>query len=82
MIARVLVVDDDAAILRALSSVLTRAGFDVTTLDDGAPAIALPGAGHLSATSYSTDPPFTDPFFQLLWFAIVDVCDCIYSHVF
>ncbi len=41
MIARVLVVDDDEGIRRALSSSLARAGFEVTTADDGAPAIGL-----------------------------------------
>jgi DNA-binding response OmpR family regulator len=40
-LARVLIADDDPAILRALSSALTRAGFAVTTAEDGAPAIAL-----------------------------------------
>lgn len=38
---RVLVVDDDEQIRRTLSSALTRAGFDVTSVDDGIPAIAL-----------------------------------------
>lgn len=38
---RVLVVDDDDQIRRTLSSALTRAGFDVTSVDDGIPAIAL-----------------------------------------
>ena len=33
----------------------------IRSLEGRAPAIAPPGAGHLSATSYSTDPPFTDP---------------------
>ena len=36
---RVLAVDDDGAYLRRLRLVLTRAGFDVTTADDGAAAI-------------------------------------------
>ena len=40
---RVLVVDDDEQIRRTLSSALTRAGFDVTSVDDGIPAIALAG---------------------------------------
>jgi DNA-binding response OmpR family regulator len=43
-IARVLVADDDAGVLRSMSSALGRAGFDVTTADDGAPAIALSDA--------------------------------------
>jgi DNA-binding response OmpR family regulator len=38
---RVLVVDDDAQLRRALQIALGRAGFEVTTADDGAPAIAL-----------------------------------------
>lgn len=41
MSARVLVVDDDAQILRAMATSLKRAGFDVTTADDSLPAIAL-----------------------------------------
>jgi DNA-binding response OmpR family regulator len=40
-LARVLLADDDPQILRSLASSLTRAGFTVTTADDGAPAIAL-----------------------------------------
>jgi two-component system response regulator MprA len=39
--ARVLVADDEPAIRRAIESSLTRAGFDVTVVEDGAPAIAL-----------------------------------------
>lgn len=38
---RVLVVDDDAQILRAMATSLKRAGFDVTTAEDGPPAIAM-----------------------------------------
>ncbi len=38
---RVLVADDDPGVLRSVAAALTRAGFDVTTADDGAPAIAL-----------------------------------------
>jgi len=41
VLARVLVADDEPGILRAMHASLTRAGFDVTTVDDGAPAIAL-----------------------------------------
>ena len=37
---RALVADDDDAIRRALTVNLTRAGFDVTAVDDGASAIA------------------------------------------
>ena len=40
-LARVLVADDDPAVLRAMAASLERGGFDVTTADDGAPAIAL-----------------------------------------
>jgi CheY-like chemotaxis protein len=39
--ARVLVVDDDEHILRAMATSLKRAGFDVTTANDGTPAVAL-----------------------------------------
>jgi DNA-binding response OmpR family regulator len=39
--ARVLVVDDDDVVRRSLATVLTRAGFDITTADDGEPAMAL-----------------------------------------
>lgn len=38
---RVLVVDDDEHILRAMATSLRRAGFDVTTACDGAPAIEI-----------------------------------------
>ena len=41
---RILVVDDDDQIRRALATSLSRAGFDVTTADDGAPAIELSGS--------------------------------------
>jgi CheY-like chemotaxis protein len=40
-LARVLVADDDPAVLRAMAASLSRGGFEVTTADDGAPAIAL-----------------------------------------
>ena len=40
-IARVLVVDDDVRILKALKSALGRAGFDVVCAEEAAPAIAL-----------------------------------------
>jgi two-component system KDP operon response regulator KdpE len=40
----VLVADDEPGVLRSLASSLTRAGFDVATADDGAPAIALAGS--------------------------------------
>jgi CheY-like chemotaxis protein len=41
VLARVLVADDDPAVLRAMAASLVRGGFEVTTADDGAPAIAL-----------------------------------------
>jgi DNA-binding response OmpR family regulator len=41
MSAKVLVADDEPGIRRAIESSLTRAGFEVTVVDDGAPAIAL-----------------------------------------
>ncbi|HEU0032688.1 MAG TPA: response regulator [Kofleriaceae bacterium] len=53
MIARVLVVDDDDHIRRALSTALTRAGFDVTTADDGRPAIELGGPFELVVVDYN-----------------------------
>jgi DNA-binding response OmpR family regulator len=37
----VLVADDEPGVLRSLASSLTRAGFEVATVDDGAPAIVL-----------------------------------------
>jgi len=40
-LTKVLLVDDDVRILRALAMALTRAGFEVTTVDDAAPAIAM-----------------------------------------
>jgi DNA-binding response OmpR family regulator len=39
--AKVLVADDEPGIRRAIETSLTRAGFDVTVVDDGEPAIAL-----------------------------------------
>ena len=39
--AKVLIADDEPGIRRAIESSLTRAGFQVTTVDDGEPAIAL-----------------------------------------
>lgn len=41
MIARVLLADDDEMVRRAITKCLTRAGFEVTAVDDGAPAIAM-----------------------------------------
>lgn len=41
MIARVMIVDDDPQIRRALSNALTRGGFDVCIATDGAPALRL-----------------------------------------
>jgi DNA-binding response OmpR family regulator len=40
-LGRVLVADDDPGVLRSMTASLSRAGFDVTAVDDGAPAIAL-----------------------------------------
>jgi DNA-binding response OmpR family regulator len=40
MSVRVLVVDDDPLLLRAISKVLARDGFDVVTADDALPALA------------------------------------------
>ncbi|MDB4954477.1 MAG: DNA-binding response regulator [Myxococcales bacterium] len=42
MTPSVLLVDDDAMIRRSLSSFLGRAGYEVHTAEDGAPAIASP----------------------------------------
>jgi two-component system OmpR family response regulator len=39
--ARILVVDDDEHVLRAMATSLRRAGFDVTTASDIAPALAM-----------------------------------------
>jgi len=39
--ARVLVADDEPGVLRSMAVSLSRAGFAVTAVDDGAPAIAL-----------------------------------------
>ncbi len=41
MMGRVLLADDDEQVRRALGNSLTRAGFEVTAVDDGGPAIAL-----------------------------------------
>lgn len=51
--ARVLVVDDDEHILRAMATSLTRAGFDVTTADDGEPAIAMTERFDLVVADYN-----------------------------
>ena len=45
IIATVLVADDEAGVRKSLHASLTRAGFEVTTVDDGAPAIALAASG-------------------------------------
>ncbi|HEY6179696.1 MAG TPA: response regulator [Kofleriaceae bacterium] len=41
VLARVLLADDEPGVRRAIVASLTRAGFDVTAVDDGEPAIAL-----------------------------------------
>ena len=41
VLARVLLADDEPGVRRAMVTSLTRAGFDVTAVDDGEPAIAL-----------------------------------------
>jgi DNA-binding response OmpR family regulator len=38
---KILIVDDDEHILRAMATSLTRAGFDVVTANDGEPAMAM-----------------------------------------
>ena len=50
---RVLVVDDDEHILRAVATSLKRAGFDVTTANDGAPAMAMTGDFDLVVADYN-----------------------------
>jgi DNA-binding response OmpR family regulator len=45
IIATVLVADDEPGVRKSLSASLSRAGFEVTTVDDGAPAIALAESG-------------------------------------
>ncbi len=41
MSVRVLIAEDDDAVRRSLASALTRSGFEVVAVDDGAPAIEL-----------------------------------------
>ncbi|TMQ05781.1 MAG: response regulator [Deltaproteobacteria bacterium] len=41
VIGRVLLADDDAGVRAAMVASLRRAGFEITAVDDGAPAIAL-----------------------------------------
>lgn len=41
MIARVLLAEDDEMVRRAIGNCLTRAGFEVIAVDDGAPAIEI-----------------------------------------
>jgi len=43
-LGRVLVADDDDGVRRSLTTTLSRAGFEVTAVADGAPAIALAGS--------------------------------------
>ena len=43
-LGRVLVADDDDGVRRSLTTALSRAGFEVTAVADGAPAIALAGS--------------------------------------
>ena len=50
---RVLVVDDDEHILRAMATSLRRAGFDVTTACDGTPALALEEAFDVVVADYN-----------------------------
>jgi DNA-binding response OmpR family regulator len=45
VLARVLIADDDPGVLRGITAALVRGGFEVTTVDDGAPAIALASTG-------------------------------------
>ena len=42
-LGRVLIADDDEGVRRSLEISLSRAGFEVTAVDDGEPAIALAG---------------------------------------
>jgi DNA-binding response OmpR family regulator len=42
-LGRVLLADDDPGVLRSMVASLSRAGFEVTAVEDGAPAIALAG---------------------------------------
>lgn len=44
MIIRVLLAEDDELVRRATSNALTRAGFEVTAVDDGVPAIEMSDA--------------------------------------
>ena len=41
VLGRVLIADDDDGVRRAMTTALSRAGFEVTAVADGAPAIAL-----------------------------------------
>jgi DNA-binding response OmpR family regulator len=41
MMAKVLVVDDDQMVCRAVAKLLTRSGYDVRTAHDAAPALAM-----------------------------------------
>jgi len=41
ILARVLLADDEPGVRRSMETSLSRAGFEVTAVDDGAPAIAL-----------------------------------------
>lgn len=52
-VVRVLVVDDDEHILRAVATSLRRAGFDVTTVADGEPAIALTATFDVIVADYN-----------------------------
>lgn len=59
MTPRVLVVDDDEYILRAMTASLRRAGFDVTTATDGAPTFALADAFDAVIVDYNMQSEIT-----------------------
>jgi DNA-binding response OmpR family regulator len=56
MSVRVLVVDDDPLLLRAISKVLARHGFDVVTADDALPALAVDNIFVAVLTGEGTEP--------------------------
>jgi DNA-binding response OmpR family regulator len=53
VIARILIVDDDEHIREATARSLQRAGFDVTTADDGIPAMQLDATFELVLADYN-----------------------------
>lgn len=53
VLAQVLLADDDAGVRQSMTTSLGRAGFAVTAVDDGAPAIALAESSSASTSAFA-----------------------------